>query len=156
MALGSRMVALVVLLGLTNAVDAQEAVPAPAAVNEPEEAPVLAHEPAANAEAALHGRCISGGVGRHSVATGGNEADAQKCENPCESKGLGINRRHLSKGGKLEAAGIEPASCDPLASASTCVGRRLLSPAPASTNRARRQPATTSLAPGKWRGPAPA
>jgi hypothetical protein len=47
---------------------------------------------------------------------------------------------------EMEAAGIEPASCDPLATASTCVFRRLISPEPGSANNARVKPATTSLA----------
>ncbi len=49
----------------------------------------------------------------------------------------------------MEAAGIEPASCDPSMSASTCVGRRLMSLKPRSTNKARLKPATTKSRVGR-------
>jgi hypothetical protein len=95
---------------------------------------------------ALHGRCISGGVGCHSPSSGGKVGEAEKSQNPCGDRGFGIKRRHLAKGGKVEAAGIEPASCDPLMSASTCVVRRLMSRETGSANKARLEPATTNLA----------
>ncbi|QDU45188.1 Tyrosine recombinase XerC [Symmachiella dynata] len=72
-------------------------------------------------EPALHGRCISGGVGCHSEARDGKTKTGPKSETPCGDRGLGVDRRHLSKGGKVEAAGIEPASCDTSVKASTCV-----------------------------------
>jgi hypothetical protein len=59
---------------------------------------------------ALHGRCISGGVGRHSPSSAGKTDDSEKSETPCGDRGFGVNRRHLAIGGKMEAAGIEPAT----------------------------------------------
>ena len=41
---------------------------------------------------------------------------------------------------EMEAAGIEPASCDPAVSASTCVVYRLISPRKGSTNKALAKP----------------
>jgi site-specific recombinase XerD len=76
-------------------------------------------------KSALHGGCISGGVGRHSPSSPGKTDCAEKSENPCGDRGFGVECRHLANGGKVEAAGIEPASCDPLMTASTCVFRRL-------------------------------
>ena len=43
----------------------------------------------------------------------GKAGDSEKSENPCGDRGFGVKRRHLAIGGKMEAAGIEPASdCD--------------------------------------------
>ena len=99
---------------------------------------------------ALHGRGISGGVRvirRHPVAKPTNR---RKAKTPAVSdRGFGIKRRHLAKGGKVEAAGIEPASCDPLMSASTCVVRRLMSPETGSANKAWLKPATTKSRVGR-------
>ena len=50
---------------------------------------------------------------------------------------------------RMEAAGIEPASCDPLMSASTCVVRRLMSPETGSANKAWLKPATTKSRVGR-------
>jgi integrase len=52
----------------------------------------------------LHRCCIPGVSGGQSVATGGTAGNAKECENPGENQGLGTVN--------LEAAGIEPASCD--------------------------------------------
>ncbi len=63
-------------------------------------------------KAALHGRCISGGFGRLSLSSTGNDEMSKKRQNPCQGKGFGAVRRQLSPTGKVEAAGIEPASRD--------------------------------------------
>ena len=70
---------------------------------------------------ALHGRCISGGVRCHSPSSGGKAGEPEKSQNPCGDRGFGIKRRHLANGGKLEAAGIEPASCDKSTANCDCV-----------------------------------
>ena len=59
---------------------------------------------------ALHGRCISGGVRCHSPSSAGKAGDSVKSETPCGDRGFGVDRRHLAIDGKMEAAGIEPAS----------------------------------------------
>ncbi len=73
------------------------------------------------ADSALQMRCISRDFGCHSssqpVATG----EDHKRQNPCQGKGFDTSRRHLSSGGKVEAAGIEPASRDSSVRASTCI-----------------------------------
>ena len=51
----------------------------------------------------------------------GNGGSDQKRQNPCQGKGFDIDRRQLSPTGKVEAAGIEPASRDLSTEASTCV-----------------------------------
>jgi hypothetical protein len=61
----------------------------------------------AGKEAALHGRCISGGCGRLSLTSAGNGASPKKRQNPWLAKGFDAVRRRLSSGGKVEAAGIE-------------------------------------------------
>jgi hypothetical protein len=73
------------------------------------------------APAPLHGRCISSAVRCHSPSPGGKTGDSEKSETPCGDRGFRVDRRHLANGGKVEAAGIEPASCDSSAEASTCV-----------------------------------
>jgi len=73
----------------------------------------------------------------------------RKSETPCDDRGFGVDRRHLASGDKMEAAGIEPASCDPLMSASTCVVHRLMSPETGSTNKAWLKPATTKSRVGR-------
>jgi integrase-like protein len=62
----------------------------------------------AGKNAALHGRCISGGAGRHSVSPDGDEPANQKRENPCAGKGFGADRRQLSPSDKAEGMGLEP------------------------------------------------
>jgi hypothetical protein len=64
--------------------------------------------------AALQMRCISGGVGRHSLSSAGTDRSAQKRQNPCECKGFDAARRQLATGGKMEAAG----HCEPFCMAS--------------------------------------
>ncbi len=61
-------------------------------------------------EHALHGRCISGVSERQSRSLAGTEPSDQKRQNPCVCKGFDAARRQLATGGKMEAAGIEPAS----------------------------------------------
>ena len=82
-------------------------------------------EPAASAaqvqEPALHGRCKNCSAAGHSVSPIGNYRSVQKRLNPCDSKGLVTDRRRLSPDGKLEAAGIEPASRNISVGASTRV-----------------------------------
>jgi integrase len=58
--------------------------------------------------AALHGRCISGVSGGHSMAKRGNDATAQKRQNPCKSKGFGNGRHAVAKSVKVEDRGLEP------------------------------------------------
>lgn len=71
----------------------------------------------------LQMRCISGDSDRHSVSSDGVVSPAPKRQNPCQSKGFVTDRHRLSPGGKVEAAGIEPASCGTSIAASTCVVR---------------------------------
>lgn len=59
---------------------------------------------------ALQMRCISGGVGCHSVSSDGKTPRKRKRPTPCPDKRLGVNCRHLSIGDKMEAGGIEPPS----------------------------------------------
>jgi hypothetical protein len=75
---------------------------------------------------ALHGRCISGGVGRLSLSSVGKEEEDKKRQNPCQGKGFDAVRRQLSPADKVEAAGIEPASRDIFTKASTCVAEGLI------------------------------
>ncbi|QDS97084.1 Tyrosine recombinase XerC [Adhaeretor mobilis] len=72
-------------------------------------------------EAALQMRCRFCSATGHWGSTVVNEASDQKRLNPCESKGLGNESRQLSKTGKVEAAGIEPACRDRWTQTSTCV-----------------------------------
>jgi len=72
--------------------------------------------------AALHGRCISGVVECPGVTLDGTSNRNAKRLTPCDGRELGVSCRHLSPDDNLEAAGIEPASCDFAATASTCVG----------------------------------
>jgi len=59
---------------------------------------------------ALQMRCIFCSAEGHSVSSDGKEANVQKRQNPCHSKGFDADRRPLATAGKVEAAGIEPAS----------------------------------------------
>ena len=70
---------------------------------------------------ALQMRCIFCSAGSHSVTFPGNGEKVQKRQNPCRGKGSDTSRRHLSSGGKVEAAGIEPASRNISTATSTCV-----------------------------------
>ncbi|MCA9055677.1 MAG: site-specific integrase, partial [Planctomycetaceae bacterium] len=74
-------------------------------------------EPAARAESpqesALQMRCISGDFDRHSTSSDGTEPDLVKRHNPDQGKGYVKDWHQLSPAGKMEAAGIEPASCEP-------------------------------------------
>ena len=58
--------------------------------------------------AALHGRCKTGGAERHSVSANGNGSDATKSENPCACKGFGVDRRQLASIVKAEGMGFKP------------------------------------------------
>lgn len=70
---------------------------------------------------ALQMRCISGVAGSQSVSADGKGRSTKKRDNPCQGKGYDADRRQLSPTGKVEAAGIEPASREPSTRASTCV-----------------------------------
>jgi integrase len=72
-------------------------------------------------KAALHGRCISGGVRCHSPSSAGKTGDPEKSQNPCGDRGFGVECRHPANGGKVEAAGIEPASCANLTGSGCCL-----------------------------------
>lgn len=54
---------------------------------------------------ALQMRCIFCSADSHSVTFAGNNREVQKRQNPWRAKGFDSNRRHLSSGGKVEAAG---------------------------------------------------
>ena len=73
------------------------------------------------ANLALHGRCISGGFGCPERSSADAEANPKNDITPCVDKGFVADRRRVSSGGKMEAAGIEPASCDASDEASTCM-----------------------------------
>lgn len=60
-------------------------------------------------DSALQMRCTFCSARGHSVSSAGEEESSQKRLNPCGCKGLGNDRRQLTKAGKVEAAGIEPA-----------------------------------------------
>lgn len=64
-------------------------------------------KPEPTAEPALHRRCNFGGAARHLVSSNGNSSANQKRQNPRQDKGFGVDRRRLSSGDKVEAAGIE-------------------------------------------------
>ncbi len=70
---------------------------------------------------ALHGRCISSGAEGYSVSAVGSDKPGQERQNPRGDKGFDADRRQLVGPGKVEAAGIEPASRDISMTASTCV-----------------------------------
>ena len=61
-------------------------------------------------QAALHGRCISGGFGGHSVSAGGTTPEGKSGDSPTKTKGIGIKRQSLSQTDKAEGTGIEPAT----------------------------------------------
>jgi len=61
-------------------------------------------------QSALHGRCISGGFGGHSVSAGGTTAEGKSGGSPTKTKGIGIKRQSLSQTDKAEGTGIEPAT----------------------------------------------
>jgi len=102
-------------IGINDQARAVAALPVPQTASEP----ASSAAPAANG--ALHGRCILGGSEGHSVSSPGVEGSDQKRQNPCGCKGFDKDRRQSSSTGKLEAAGIEPASRNVSAKASTCV-----------------------------------
>ncbi len=78
--------------------------------------------PAAQANGrALQMRCIFCSADSHSVTFDGNGSEVQKRQNPWHAKGFDTDRRQLSPTGKVEAAGIEPASRNRSTPASTCV-----------------------------------
>jgi hypothetical protein len=58
--------------------------------------------------AALHGRCIPGGAGGRSLSPVDNDAASKDRQNPCNSKGLGVNCHRLTPTGKVGATGFEP------------------------------------------------
>src|SRR4029079_18039947 len=58
---------------------------------------------------------------RNSVTFPGTADELQKRQNPWQAKGSDTSRRRLSSGGKVEAAGIEPASRMVSTETSTCV-----------------------------------
>lgn len=60
---------------------------------------------------ALHRCCISGGVGGHSLSSPGNDSSPKKRQNPCPDKGFESIRPRPATDGKVEAGGIERASC---------------------------------------------
>ncbi len=60
--------------------------------------------------AALHGRCIFGGVEGHSASVGGNGHDDQKRIKPSKTEENGIKSPLLSSVVKAEGTGIEPAT----------------------------------------------
>ena len=66
-------------------------------------------------------RCIFGRSGGQSVSSRGNTSAPQKRQNPRAGKGFDAACRSLATNGKMEAAGIEPASRDISMPASTCV-----------------------------------
>ena len=76
---------------------------------------------ASSKSGALQMRCIFCSAKGHSVSSDGNEAEAQKRQNPLQSKGFDTDRRQLATPDKMEAAGIEPASRGGSMGASTCV-----------------------------------
>jgi len=65
-------------------------------------------EPASRS--ALHWRCNFGGAARLSLSLDGNGAAKEKRQSPCCDKDFGVRRRSMSSNGKVEAAGIEPAT----------------------------------------------
>lgn len=75
---------------------------------------------------ALHWRCSLGGADSHSLSSDGTTEEAKKCENPCNDRGFGGDCHPMASVDKMEAAGIEPASRDGLAPASTCIARSSL------------------------------
>ncbi len=70
---------------------------------------------------ALHMRCSFCSAEGHSVSQPVVDPADSKRQNPCKGKGFGNDRRQLSGRVNVEAAGIEPASRDISAGASTCV-----------------------------------
>ena len=60
--------------------------------------------------AALHGRCILGGVEGQSVSSTGKAPTKRKRPNPSVTKDLGVGCQPSATAGKVEAGGIEPPS----------------------------------------------
>lgn len=60
------------------------------------------------ARAALHGRCISGGVGRHSMAAAGRKANPRPEQNPNLGEELDAVCQSVSLIGKVPEVGLEP------------------------------------------------
>ncbi len=91
--------------------------------------PSMHPQPAADAAppegSALQMRCTLGGTPRHSVALKksgkGAKNDESPNKNPCRSRGYVASGHPKAWGGKVEAAGIEPASRNSSTQASTCV-----------------------------------
>ena len=61
-------------------------------------------------QSALHGRCISGGVGGHSVSPGDTTPKGKSGDSQTKTKGIGVKSRSLSQTVKAEGTGIEPAT----------------------------------------------
>lgn len=99
-----------------------------AALPTPDDTPKPAADASPTSGSALQMRCISGGFEGQAVTLAGNDRAPQKNKNPCGSMGYVATGRQLASGGKVEAAGIEPASRDISVGASTCVVDYLMSP----------------------------
>ena len=102
-------------IGIDDQARAVANLPSPTRRNEP------VGETESKTQPALHGRCNSGGAARLSTSSFGKDATNQKRQSPCRGKDFGVEPRRLSSDGKMEAAGIEPASRDISMGASTCV-----------------------------------
>jgi integrase len=61
-------------------------------------------------DAALHGRCISGGSAGQSPSSSGNDPAVTKRENPCEGKGFGVVCHRVALDDLVGATGFEPAT----------------------------------------------
>ncbi len=61
-------------------------------------------------QAALHGRCISGGAEGQRVALTGKDGDAVKRQNPCVNKGFGVGCHRVALNDLVGATGFEPAT----------------------------------------------
>ncbi len=91
-------------VGMADRARAVANLPAPRSGLEP------ASPVAPRTDPALHGRCISGGFGCPEPSPAGTEASPKNDVTPCGNKGFVVGCRRLTPGGKMEAAGIEPAS----------------------------------------------
>ena len=91
-------------VGIADRAKAVANLPAPRSGSEP------ASPVAPPADAALHGRCISGGFGCPKPSPAGTATSPKNDVTPCGNKGFVADRRRLTSGGKMEAAGIEPAA----------------------------------------------
>ena len=70
---------------------------------------------------ALQMRCIPGVFEGHCMSSDGTVTEVNNDENPCGDRGLGVESHSLAMSDKMEAAGIEPASCESWGAVSTCV-----------------------------------